>query len=147
HVFFRRIVETMPAAARRVDDVTLNRRLEPLSGDDVAATLEHDEKLVAVTVQVPLMTGTRPQHGPADDMIGARRLLVDQELHLHVDPAFLSLESLDLRDVLDVGAVHLAHFACPPSRRYTWCATTKSLASMPSPRQAFIISLAAAASG
>ena len=40
----------------------------------------------------------------------------------------------------------LACHDCPPSRRYTSCATTKSLPSMPSPRQAFIISLAAAAS-
>src|SRR6185369_8889344 len=88
-------------------------------------------------------------------------------------PAVVALEAFDLRHVLDVGAVHrcaelggsdsgrrlhgfgqrranhctFACHDCPPNRRYTSCATTKSLPSMPSPRQAFIISLAAAARG
>src|SRR4029079_11301287 len=104
--------------------------------------------------------------------IGAGGLLVDQELHLHIDPAVAPAQALDLRHVAQIGAVHggtghllrkfflgcLHGFSqgppdffeihhCPPSRRYTSCATTKSLPSMPSPRHAFIISLAAAASG
>src|SRR5882724_9170010 len=163
----------MPDAARRIDHVAFDRRLKALVGDDVALALQYDEELVAVPVQVPLVTRARLEHSPADDVVGAGRFLVDQELHLHVDPAIVALETFDLRHVLDVGAVHrcaelggcnagrrlhgfgqrradhftLACHDCPPNRRYTWCATTKSLPSMPSPRQAFIISLAAAASG
>ena len=59
-------------------------------------------------MQVPLVTGAGLEHGPADDVVGAGRFLVDQELHLHVDPAVLALEALHLRHVLEVGAKHLA---------------------------------------
>jgi hypothetical protein len=74
----------------------------------VTLALQHDEELVAVAVQMPLVAGARLKHGPADDVVGAGGFLVDQELHLHVDPAVIALEAFDLRHVLDVGAVHLA---------------------------------------
>src|SRR3954471_16961717 len=173
HVLVRGIVEAVPDAARRIDHVAFDRGLKTLVGDDMALALQHDEELVAVFVQMLLVACARLEYGPADHVVGAGRFLVDQELHLHVDPAVLALQPLNLRHVLDVGAVHrgselggcdsgcrlhglgqrradhlsLACHDCPPSRRYTSCATTKSLPSMPSPRQAVIISLAAAASG
>src|SRR5262245_2935408 len=106
HVLARRVVEAMPAAARRVDHVAFDRRLLAEVAVDVAAALDHDEELVAVVMPVPLVTRARLEHGPADDVIGARRFLVDQELHLHVDPAVLARQALDLRHVADVGAVH-----------------------------------------
>src|SRR5713226_3706422 len=81
-------------------------KLEALLGDDVPLALEHDEELVAVAVQMPLVAGARFEHGPADHVIRAGGFLVDQELHLHVDPAVVALEPFDLRHVLDVGPVH-----------------------------------------
>jgi hypothetical protein len=87
---------------------------------DMAMALEHDEELVAVAVQVPLVARARLEHGPSHHMIGTGGLLVDQELHLHVDPTVLALEALDLGHVAQIGAVHpyvLAHGACPPRRR------------------------------
>jgi hypothetical protein len=56
------------------------------------------------------------EHRPADDVIGPGRLLVDQELHLHVDPAVIALEPIDFGDIAQIGAVHFwrgcifAHF-------------------------------------
>ena len=106
-VLVRCVVEAVPDAARRIDHVAFDRRLQALVGDDVALALEHDEELVAVPVQMPLVAGAGLEHGPADDVVGAGRFLVDQELHLHVDPAVVALQAFDLRHVLDVGAEHL----------------------------------------
>jgi hypothetical protein len=39
-------------------------------------------------------------------VIGAGGFLVDQELHLHIDPAVIALEAFDLRYVAQVRAVH-----------------------------------------
>src|SRR5262245_169600 len=117
HILVGGVVEAMPAAARTVNHVALAGRLQALAGDDVPLALEHDEELVAIRVQVPLVAGTGPQHRPADDMVGAGRFLVDQELHVHVDPAVLALQAFHLRYALEVGAVHLAHFDWPPRRR------------------------------
>src|ERR1700704_5719591 len=55
---------------------------------------------------VALVARAGLEHGPADDVVGTSRLLVDQELHLHVDPAVLARQALDLWHVADVGAVH-----------------------------------------
>ncbi len=122
---------------------------------------------------VALVARAGLEHGPADHVVGARRLLVDQELHLHVDPAVVALQALDLRHVAQVGAVHLRRRAssricpsclsplcqrrptfhlrrhdCPPAAGRRLDARRRNRRwSMPSPRQAFIISLAAAASG
>src|ERR1043165_3909880 len=96
---FRSIVEAVPAAARRVDHVALAGRLLALVGVDVPVALQHNEELVAIVVAVVLMARTGLQHRPADNMIGAGRFLVDQELHLHVDPAVLARQALDLRHV------------------------------------------------
>src|SRR5262249_49804998 len=46
HVLVRRVVESVPAAARRVDHVALDRRLLPEIAVDVAAALDHDEELI-----------------------------------------------------------------------------------------------------
>src|SRR5262249_45111120 len=59
---------------------------------------------------VTLVARARLEHGPADHMIGASRFLVDQELHLHVDPAILARQALDLRHVANVGAIHRRAF-------------------------------------
>ena len=112
HVLARGVVEAVPDAARRIDHVAFARRLEALVGDDVAVALQHDEELVAVAMQMPLVAGAGLEHGPADDVVGAGRFLVDQELHLHVDPAVVALEAFDLRHVLDVGAEHLGAERC-----------------------------------
>src|SRR5262245_3380685 len=73
---------------------------------DHPVTLEHDEKLVAVMMAVVFMPGAGLEHGPADYMIGARSFLIDQKLHLHVDPAVIALEALDLWYVAQIGAIH-----------------------------------------
>jgi hypothetical protein len=65
----------------------------------MAVTLEHDEELVAIVVSMPLVPCPGLEHGPADHMVGAGRCLVDQELHLHVDPSVLALETRHLRHV------------------------------------------------
>src|SRR3954468_4974698 len=136
--------------------------------------LDDDEELVAIVMAMVLVARARLEHGPADHVIGPRGFFVDQELYLHVDPAVVTRQALDLGYLANIGAKHFRrrhlflqllgglpdrlaergteHFGfrrhhCPPRRRYTSCAATKSLWSMPSPRHAFIISLAAAASG
>jgi len=68
--------------------------------------LEHDEKLVAIVMTVILMPRARLEHGPADHVVGVGGFLVDQELHLHVDPAIVALEAFDLRHVFQIRAVH-----------------------------------------
>src|SRR4029077_5732739 len=78
----------------------------PLVGVDVPAALEHDEELVAIVMPVALVPRPRFEHGPTDHVIGARRSLVDQELHLHIDPAVLALETRDLGPLTNVGAIH-----------------------------------------
>src|SRR5215472_14638618 len=105
-VLFRSVVETVPALARRVNDVAFARWGLAVVGIDMAVALEHDEELVAMVMAVPLVTGPRLEHGPTDHMIGAGGGLVDQELHLHVDPAVLALEPPDLANLAHIGAIH-----------------------------------------
>src|SRR5262249_16985468 len=105
-VSVRSVVEAVPAAARRIDDVALDRRLLAEVAVDVAAALDHDEELVAVAMQVPFMAGAGLEPGPAHHVIGAGGFFIDQELNLHVHPAVLARQALDLRHVTDVGAVH-----------------------------------------
>src|SRR5215469_10882425 len=102
----RGVVETVPALARRIDDVPLTRWGLAVVGIDMAVALEHDEELVAIVMAVALVASSRLEHGPTDDMVGAGGCLVDQELHLHVDPAVLALEARDLRHVAHIGAIH-----------------------------------------
>ncbi|MGC1883837.1 MAG: hypothetical protein WA703_21915, partial [Pseudolabrys sp.] len=45
-------------------------------------------------------------NGPANHVIGAGGFLIDQELHLHIDPAVIALEAIDLRYVAQVCAIH-----------------------------------------
>src|SRR5262249_17746696 len=73
---------------------------------DMAVALEHDEELVAMVMAVPLVARPRLEHGPTDHMVGAGGGLVDQELHLHVDPAVLALEPPDLANLAHIGALH-----------------------------------------
>src|SRR5262245_120995 len=82
HVLVRGIVETVPAAARRIDHVAFARRLLAGLGIDMAVALEDDEELVAMVMAVVLVARAGPKYGPAHYVIGAGRLLVDQELHL-----------------------------------------------------------------
>ena len=96
----------MPALARRVDDVAFARWGLAVVGVDMAVALEHDEELVAMVMAVPLVARPRLEHGPPDHMVGAGGGLVDQELHLHVDPAVLALEPPDLANLTHIGAVH-----------------------------------------
>src|SRR5215469_1787026 len=102
----RGVVETVPALARRVDNVALTRWGLAIVGIDMAVALEHDEELVAMVMAVPLVARPRLEHGPTDHMVGAGGGLVDQELHLHVDPAVLALEARDLANLAHAGAIH-----------------------------------------
>jgi hypothetical protein len=52
------------------------------------------------------MLCTRLKHGPANHVIGTGGFLVDQKLHLHIDPAVIALEALNLRYIAQVCAVH-----------------------------------------
>src|SRR5258708_20025444 len=105
-VFVRSVVETVPARARRGDDGACDGWGVAVVGIDMAVALEHDEELGAMVMAVPLMARPRLEHGPTDHMVGAGGGLVDQELHLHVDPAVLALEPPDLANLTHVGAVH-----------------------------------------
>src|SRR5215510_5304333 len=58
NVFGRRVVEAVPAAARRIDHVAFARRLVAMIGVDHALALEHDEKLVAIVVAMVYMPRT-----------------------------------------------------------------------------------------
>ena len=75
-------------------------------GVDHAASLEHDEELVAIVMAVVFVPRARLEHRPADHVIGIGRFLVDQELHLHVHPAVVALEPFDLGHVAQIGAKH-----------------------------------------
>src|SRR5262249_9363897 len=92
----RSVVEAVSALARRIDDVPLTRWGLAVVGIDMAVALEHDEELVAIVMAVPLVARSRLEHGPTDDMVGAGGCLVDQELHLHVEPAVLALSARGL---------------------------------------------------
>src|SRR5262249_11309337 len=61
----------------------------------------------AIAMPVTFVPRPRLEHGPTDHMIRPRRSLVDQELHLHIDPAVLALETGDLGHRVHVGAIHL----------------------------------------
>src|SRR6516164_4878228 len=108
----RRVVEAVPALARRIDDVAFARRGLAVVGIDMAVALEHDEELVAIAMAVALVARSRLEHGPTDHMVGGCGCLVDQELHLHVDPAVLALEARDLRHVAHTGAIHFRGLGC-----------------------------------
>jgi hypothetical protein len=75
-------------------------------GVDHALAFEHDEKLVAILLAMVYMPRTWLKHGPANHVIGAGGFLIDQELHLHIDPAVIALEAIDLRYVAQVRAIH-----------------------------------------
>src|SRR5262245_28837170 len=84
---------------------------------NVATPPEHNEELVAVAMQMSLVPRAWLEHGPADDMIGTGGLFVDQELHLHVDPAVLAHKAGNFRHVAQIGAVH---FCGPWRARAGW---------------------------
>src|SRR5215831_16213066 len=111
-ILVRGVVEAVPALARRVDDVAFARWGLAIVGIDMAVALEHDEELVAIVMAVPLVARPRLEHGPTDHMVGAGGGLVDQELHLHVDPAVLAFEARDLRHVAHTGAIHFRGLSC-----------------------------------
>src|SRR5512147_2192651 len=77
YVFVRGVVEAMPAATRRINDIAFDRRFVSMLCVDHPVTLEHDEELVAVTMAVVFVPGAGLEHGPAHNMIGTRGLLVD----------------------------------------------------------------------
>src|SRR5260221_10200841 len=77
-VRLRGVVETVPALARRVDDVAFARWGLAVVGIDMAVALEHDEELVAMVMAVPLVAGPRLEHGPPHHMHRARRGPVHQ---------------------------------------------------------------------
>src|SRR5260221_6514558 len=67
-------------------------------------------------MSMPLVPCSRLEHGPTDHMISAGGFFIDQELHLHVDPAILTLEACDLRHVVQVATIHFCA-ACRRARR------------------------------
>src|SRR5258705_11102772 len=74
-IFLRRVVESVPAAPRRIDYVALDRGFLAEFAVDVAATLEHDEEFVAVAMQVALVARAGFEYGPAHHVVGACALL------------------------------------------------------------------------
>src|SRR5689334_24070696 len=110
----------MPAAAWRINHVAFDRGLLTEIAVDVPASLDDDEELIAIVMTVALVARARLEHGPADHVVGASGFLVDQELHLHVDPAILTRQALDLRHVADVGAVHRRAASGGGWRRVVW---------------------------
>src|SRR4051794_14536961 len=95
HVLVARVVEAVPVATRREDDVARLGRLSPLVRVDLAAAAQDDEELVGVWMTVALVPGAGRQQRPADDERNRpRRARVDQELHLHVDPALVLAQTL-----------------------------------------------------
>src|SRR5262245_59635408 len=97
HVLVGSVIEAMPAAARRIDHIACARRLIAGVVVDHALALEDNEKPVAIAMPMVLVPRAWFEHGPTDNMVGTCRFLVDQELHLHVNPAVLALEALYLR--------------------------------------------------
>src|ERR1043166_725517 len=81
-ILVRGVVEAVPTAARRINHVAFDRRLLAEIAVDVALALDDDEELVAVAMQVPLVAGAGLEHGPADEAVCARRLLVGPATHL-----------------------------------------------------------------
>src|SRR5258708_26544422 len=75
-IFVRRVVESVPAAARRIDHVALDRGFLAEFAVDVAAAFEHDEELVAIAMQMALVTRTGFEHGPAHHLVDPCTLLV-----------------------------------------------------------------------
>src|SRR5215831_18233497 len=76
-VLIRRIVEAVPAAARRIDDVAFDRRFVSMVGIDHPVTFEHDKKFVAVVMAVIFVSSAGLEHSPANDMVRSSRFLVD----------------------------------------------------------------------
>ena len=61
-------------------------------------------------------TATDRIDGDAPTAVGTGGFLVDQKLDLHVDPAFLGRQPLDMRDVAQIGSIRL-HLGMPPNIR------------------------------
>jgi hypothetical protein len=57
-------------------------------------------------VAMVYMPRTWLKHGPANHVIGTGGFLVDQKLHLHIDPAVIALEAINLRYIAQICAVH-----------------------------------------
>ncbi len=107
----------MPTPARGPDDVARGRRRRAVVGVDVSGALEHDEELVGVAVEVPVVAGARRQLRPSEqEVVRAGVHLVDEELDPHVDPALVLAQAPDERDVGEVEVEALGHEP-PPSMR------------------------------
>src|SRR5215218_2524617 len=149
HVLVTRVVEAVPIARGRVDHVARLGGLGPVVRVDLTAAADHDQELVAVRVPVAVVARTGREHGPAHhEARRPGRPLVDQELHLHVDPALVLAQPLLERDVADRGPIWRGHQRKPPIRWYASCTLTMKSRSLRSElRAAFSISLAAAQVG
>ncbi len=113
-------------AARGVDHVTLRCRLPTVVGVDHPRSLEHHEELVCVVMSVTVVPRPRRQDRPSKEkIIGARLLLVNEELDLHLHPAFFLLQPGDQWHLVQIGAERLGH-DMPARRWYTSNTVTKS---------------------
>src|SRR5262245_48673352 len=79
-VLVRRVVEAVPAPARRIDHVAFARGLLAAARVDVAVTLEHDEELVAIVVAVTLVSRPGLEHRPGDHTVDTGSCFVTLEL-------------------------------------------------------------------
>src|SRR6267143_694643 len=116
-VFGARIVKAVPVAARRKNYVALAGRLASGIRVDKTLSLDDDEKFIHVGMAVLVVARAGWKNGPADEkFVRAGGFLIDEELDLHVDPAFVARESADSRNIFQIGAVGF-HFNIPPRRR------------------------------
>jgi hypothetical protein len=83
----------------------------------VAAALDDDKEFVAIRMAMLVVARARRQNGPADEeFVRAGGFLVDEKLHLHVDPAVFFGEAADFGDIAKIGAIRF-HLDIPPRRR------------------------------
>ncbi len=106
----------MPSTSGCPDHISLARRRGAVVGVDVTRALEDDEELVGVAMEMPVVAGARRQHGPAEqEVVGAGLCLVDEELHLHVDPALVAAQPADEGNLRQIRVEAIGHCAPPES--------------------------------
>src|SRR5437588_4235004 len=118
-VFDTGVVEAVPVAAGRENNVALAGRLAAAVGVEEAAARNDDEKFVGVGMAMLVVARAGRKNGPADEeLVRARGFLVDEEADLHVDPAIVALEPADAGYIAEIRAVGLhVHCEIPPRRR------------------------------
>src|SRR5260370_467226 len=116
-IFAAGIVETVPVAARSENHIALRARLAARVCIDESTSFDHHEKFIHVGMTMFVMARAGRENGPADEKsVRASGFLIDEELHLHVDPPFVARQPADFGDIAEIVAVG-PHFNIPPMRR------------------------------